>query len=67
MLLCDLHSQPEEFYRDIDRYSLSVIFSAVYGIRLGKLDHPITLELSEIWLLMLQRKDQQTTLLYTES
>ncbi|KAL8918842.1 MAG: hypothetical protein Q9208_007099 [Pyrenodesmia sp. 3 TL-2023] len=53
-LLLDLHNHPESFYRDIDRYSLSVIFSAVYGIRLKAPDHPITVELFDIWLLMLQ-------------
>ncbi|KAI4256950.1 MAG: hypothetical protein L6R42_005934, partial [Xanthoria sp. 1 TBL-2021] len=53
-LLLDLHSHPESFYEDIDRYSLSVIFSAVYGIRLKTPDHPITVELFDIWLLMLQ-------------
>ena len=55
LLLSDLLNQPEEFFGDIERYSLSVIFSAVYGIRLGKLDHPIMIELFQIWLLMLQR------------
>ena len=57
VLLSDLLTQPEEFFGDIERYSLSVIFSAVYGIRLGKLDHPIMIELFQLWLLMLQRKD----------
>ncbi|KAL8718102.1 MAG: hypothetical protein Q9225_004724 [Loekoesia sp. 1 TL-2023] len=54
VLLADLVDQPQGFFEDVDRYSLSVIFSAVYGIRLSKLDHPITAELSELWLLMLQ-------------
>ncbi|KAL8704537.1 MAG: hypothetical protein Q9201_002311 [Fulgogasparrea decipioides] len=57
VLLTDLLNRPQEFFEDVDRYSLSVIFSAVYGIRLSKLDNPITAELSEIWLCMLQRKD----------
>jgi hypothetical protein len=57
MLVTDLLHQPQDFFGDVDRYSLSVIFSAVYGIRLSKLDHPITNELADIWLLMLRRWD----------
>jgi len=55
MLVTDLLHQPQDFFEDVDRYSLSVIFSAVYGIRLSKLDHPIMKELTDIWLLMLRR------------
>jgi hypothetical protein len=61
VLVSDLLNQPEDFFGDVERYSLSVIFSAVYGIRLGKLDHPIMIELFHLWLLMLQRKDPQYT------
>ena len=57
VLVSDLLRQPEKFYGDIDRYSMSVIFSAVYGIRLGRLDHPIMVEFVEIWLLIMQRRD----------
>ena len=57
MLVSDLLRQPEKFYGDIDRYSLSVIFSAVYGIRLGRLDHPIMVEFIGIWLSIAQRRD----------
>lgn len=64
VLVTDLLSQPGDFYSDVDRYSLSVIFSAVYGIRLSKLDHPIMVELFHIWLLMLQRKYPQCTSQY---
>ena len=58
VLMTDLLNRPENFYGDIDRYSLSVIFSAVYGIRLGELDHPIMIEFFDIWLQMLRRNDQ---------
>ena len=61
MLVSDLLRQPEKFYGDIDRYSLSVIFSAVYGIRLGRLDHPIMVEFVGIWLSIAQRRDALVT------
>ncbi len=61
MLVSDLLRQPEKFYGDIDRYSLSVIFSAVYGIRLGRLDHPIMVEFVDIWLSIAQRREPLLT------
>lgn len=56
LLINDLLDRPQDFFEDVDRYAMSVIFSAVYGIRISKLNHPITAELSDIWLLMLQRE-----------
>lgn len=55
ILLSDLLNQPSTFLKDIERYSLSVIFTAVYGLRVGELDHPIVVELFHLWDLMLQR------------
>lgn len=67
ILLRDLQNHLESFYEDIDRYSLSVIFFAVYGIRLKTPDHPITVELFDTWLLMLQRERSYRTQLATHS
>ena len=32
--------------KSAERYTMSVIFSAVYGVRLDRLDHPILVELN---------------------
>ncbi|KAI4111224.1 MAG: hypothetical protein LQ339_000685 [Xanthoria mediterranea] len=64
ILLRDLQNHPESFFEDVDRYSLSVIFSAVYGIRLKTPDHPITVELFDTWLLMLQHLQPGSLLIH---
>lgn len=41
VLLRDLLERPLEFLDHTDRYSASVIFSVVYGVRVASLDHPV--------------------------
>ena len=45
-MLVDLLQSPESFLRSAERYTMSVIFSAVYGVRLDRLDHPVLVELN---------------------
>ena len=45
-MLQNLLQTPENFLRSAERYTMSVIFSAVYGVRLDRLDHPILVELN---------------------
>lgn len=54
VLVGNLLDNPERFLKDTERFSLSVIFSAVYGIRLAQLDNPIMLEFYSVWEIMLQ-------------
>jgi len=49
VLLHNLLDSPQGFLHATERFALSVIFSAVYGVRLGTLEHPIIVELYEIW------------------
>ena len=46
MMLLDLLQKPQGFLRSAERYTMSVIFSAVYGVRLDSLDHPVLIELN---------------------
>lgn len=46
IMLQNLLQTPESFLRSAERYTMSVIFSAVYGVRLDRLDHPILVELN---------------------
>ncbi|TFB05513.1 Cytochrome P450 monooxygenase yanC [Trichoderma ghanense] len=48
MLMRDLYHAPEKFQVITERYSMSVIFSAVYGVRIGRLDYPVIDELFSI-------------------
>ncbi|UKZ83616.1 hypothetical protein TrVFT333_011425 [Trichoderma virens FT-333] len=48
MMLRDLYNAPEDFRAHTERYSMSVIFSAVYGVRISRLDYPIIDELFNI-------------------
>ncbi|KAL7949186.1 cytochrome P450 [Trichoderma barbatum] len=48
MMLRDLYHAPEQFQAHTERYSMSVIFSAVYGVRISRLDYPIIHELFDI-------------------
>ncbi|KAL6700185.1 cytochrome P450 [Trichoderma pleuroticola] len=48
MMLRDLYKSPEAFRAHTERFSMSVIFSAVYGVRIGRLDYPIIHELFDI-------------------
>ncbi|KAL7797456.1 cytochrome P450 [Trichoderma ceciliae] len=54
IMLRDLYNDPEHFLAHTERYSMSVTFSAVYGVRVGRLDYPVMVELFEIWASMLR-------------
>ena len=49
VLIQDLLDKPHEFLQGTERFALSVIFGAVYGIRLATLEHPIIIEFYRIW------------------
>lgn len=40
----------------VERFAMSVIFSACYGVRLTKLDHPVMTEFYSVWAEMLKCK-----------
>ncbi|KFX91307.1 hypothetical protein V490_05975 [Pseudogymnoascus sp. VKM F-3557] len=40
VFLTTLLDSPSGFLMDVERFAMSVIFSAVYGVRLAELDHP---------------------------
>ncbi|KAK3331310.1 cytochrome P450 [Apodospora peruviana] len=54
VMLGDLIKAPEEFLAHGERFATSVIFSAVYGVRLAQLDHPIMAEFYALWEEMLE-------------
>lgn len=45
----DLLDHLQGFLAHTERFAISVIFSAVYGVRLARLDHPIMAEFYTIW------------------
>ena len=45
-MLQELMETPDGFMQSAERYAMSVIFSAAYGVRLDRLDHPILIELN---------------------
>ncbi|KAH6606942.1 hypothetical protein Trco_006095 [Trichoderma cornu-damae] len=49
ILLLDLCNNPDAFWAHGHRVAISVIFSAVYGIRISRLDHPLMIEMFSIW------------------
>ncbi|KAM7217290.1 Cytochrome P450 [Rhypophila decipiens] len=54
VMMSDLLHNPEGFLSHGERFATSVIFSAVYGIRLAQLDHPIMKEFYSLWEEMLE-------------
>ncbi|KAK3935878.1 hypothetical protein QBC46DRAFT_346182 [Diplogelasinospora grovesii] len=54
VVLSDLIQAPEEFLAHAERSATSVISSAVYGVRLAQLDHPIMVEFYALWTQMLE-------------
>lgn len=48
-LLQDLLDPRARFLRLVERYTMSVIFSAVYGTRVESLDDPLLVEFNRIW------------------
>lgn len=55
-LLLELLDQPEAFWGHCERFSVNVIFSAVYGIRLGRLEDSIIKQFFHLWQLIVKRK-----------
>ncbi|KAI0882332.1 cytochrome P450 [Annulohypoxylon maeteangense] len=49
IMLKDLVEAPADFLAHTERFAISVIFSAVYGVRLVQLDHPIMCEFYSVW------------------
>lgn len=56
VMMNDLVCMPEQFLAHTERFAISVIFSAVYGVRLGQLDHPTMKEFYNVWEDMLKCK-----------
>ncbi len=56
VMLMDLIENPTGFLAHAERFSISVIFSTVYGVRLAKLDHPTMTEFYDIWATMMRCK-----------
>ncbi|KAI0406241.1 cytochrome P450 [Xylaria palmicola] len=63
MMLSDILEVPNEFLAHTERFAMSVIFSAVYGVRLQQLDHPIMKEFYAVWEDMLHYFQPGTLLL----
>lgn len=55
-MLRDLTQTPEDFFAHSERFAISVMFSAVYGVRLAQLQHPIMKEFYKVWAEMLHCK-----------
>ncbi|KAK4998011.1 hypothetical protein LTR66_002682 [Elasticomyces elasticus] len=61
VLLQTLLDNPNGFLKATERFALSVIFSAVYGIRLATLEHPVIVEFYRIWETLLLSTSVVTT------
>ena len=57
VMIESLLRRPNDFQRSVERYTMSVIFSAVYGVRLDSLDHPILIEFNQIWDVEMKCRD----------
>jgi cytochrome P450 len=44
-----LLKEPDGFFEGAERFALSIVFIAVYGVRLATLKHPIIAELYNLW------------------
>ena len=47
--LDQLLQEPSDFLESAERYALSIIFTATYGVRLASLKHPVVVEVFSIW------------------
>lgn len=54
VMIADLLDRPEGFLSGVERFAMSVIFSACYGVRLDNLEHPTMVMFYEIWEEMLK-------------
>lgn len=55
-MMSDLVDNPDQFLAHTERFAMSVIFSAVYGVRLVQLNHPTMEEFYNVWEDMLNCK-----------
>ncbi|KAH6658466.1 cytochrome P450 [Truncatella angustata] len=53
VMLKDLLEAPQKFLAHSERFSLSVMFCTIYGVRLAQLDHPIMVDFYNVWAEML--------------
>ncbi|KAI0435980.1 cytochrome P450 [Xylaria telfairii] len=49
VMLQDLLDAPKDFSKHSERFSISVLFSAIFGVRLVQLDHPTITAFFEVW------------------
>jgi len=49
VMLGNLLRNPQTFLDETIRFTTSVIFSATYGVRLERVDHPLLAEMTSIW------------------
>ena len=49
VMMCDILDNPRAFLQDTERFTMSVIFSAVYGARISRLDHPVLVKFYSVW------------------
>lgn len=54
VMLHALCETPDAFESHLTRGALSLIFSAVYGVRISRLSHPIMIEIYAIWQKILE-------------
>lgn len=54
ILLRDLLESPDHFMTHVERTATSAMFSAVYGVRISRIDHPIMVELFDVWAKMFE-------------
>ena len=47
--ICDLLDRPESFLYDTERFAMSIIFSAVYRVRIPRYDNPVLAEIYSVW------------------
>lgn len=53
-MLKDIVQTPEEFLGHSERFAISIMFSAVYGVRLAQLQHPVMKAFYQVWAEMLK-------------
>lgn len=63
-LLSNLLEDPSTFFEAAERFALSIIFKATYGIRLASLHNPVVVELYHIWERLLRCKRSLSTIFF---
>jgi hypothetical protein len=54
VMLHELVNSPERFLLHSERFTISVMFSAIFGVRVARLEHPTMTALYEVWAGMLR-------------